>query len=238
MRRCAFTRCPAFCGYRGKRAVSNEKKLRLTSVVVGIIWIGILYVLVRENGDLTLEDFLRWRPKNPWLAALLICVLFALKSLDVLIHCGVLFALCGVLYPFPAALALNMLGVAIMAMIPYWLGYEMGADVADALSRKYKKLQTLDALWAQNEWVVTILFRTVGLPVNVAGIYMGARRFHIWVYLIGTLAGMLPITIAFTVMGMSIQNVRSPLFIGAVAAQIVMTILSLLIFRYLRTLQK
>lgn len=58
-------------------------------------------------------------PSNSFLAALVLLVLFALKSLTVVIYAPLLYAASGLIFPLHAAIAINLLETIIMNSIPY-----------------------------------------------------------------------------------------------------------------------
>ncbi|MBQ2546203.1 MAG: hypothetical protein II557_07930, partial [Clostridia bacterium] len=80
----------------------------------------------RKNGGLTVEQLVTYKPKNPVAAALGMLGLFALKSVDFIMHSGVLYAASGVMFPLPVALALNIVGAAIMVTPCYFIGRALG----------------------------------------------------------------------------------------------------------------
>ena len=71
-----------------------------------------------------------------------------------------------------------------------------------------------------HDFLFSFLVRMVRLPSDVASLYMGAVHVEYKKYLLGSLLGMLPDTITFPIMGMSIQDIRSPQFIISLCAEI------------------
>jgi uncharacterized membrane protein YdjX (TVP38/TMEM64 family) len=127
-----------------------------------------------------------------------------------------------------------MLGVVLMSVIPYAVGRQLGADAADSLRQKHPRLREAESFQTRHAVLVSALLRTIGLPTNITGVYLGAIQFEFWPYLEGSALGMLPILIFFTLIGTSADDVHSPLFIVSVAGQIVLTIASALIYAILR----
>ena len=78
----------------------------------------------------------------------------------------------------------------------------------------------IHSLRAKNDFLFSFLVRMVRLPSDVASLYMGAVHVEYKKYLLGSLLGMLPHTITYPIMGMSIQDIRSPQFIISLCAEI------------------
>ena len=212
----------------------SQRLMRIGTVAFLVVWAVLIVLLFRNMGSLSLSDLLTYQPEKPILAALAILLLFALKSMDAVIHCGVLFAASGLILPLPAAFGINLLGIVLMSVIPYAVGRQLGADAADALRQKHPRLREAESFQSRHAVLVSALLRTIGLPTNVTGIYLGTMQFEFLPYLWGSILGMLPILMFFTLIGTSADDVHSPLFIGSVVGQIVLTIASALVYVALR----
>ena len=212
----------------------SQRLMRIGTVAFLVVWAVLIVLLFRNMGSLSLSDLLTYQPEKPILAALAILLLFALKSMDAVIHCGVLFAASGLILPLPAAFGINLLGIVLMSVIPDAVGRQLGADAADALRQKHPRLREAESFQSRHAVLVSALLRTIGLPTNVTGIYLGTMQFEFLPYLWGSILGMLPILIFFTLIGTSADDVHSPLFIGSVVGQIVLTIASALVYVALR----
>lgn len=60
----------------------------------------------------------------------------------------------------------------------------------------------------------------IRLPCDVASLYMGAVHVEYKKYLLGSLLGILPHAITYPIMGMSIQDIRSPKFVISLCAEL------------------
>lgn len=202
---------------QGKR----QKTLRTArNVVLGVIWVGIIVFCFLHRKDFSAEGIACDTPKNPWLAATVMLALFALKSLSIVIYSGLLYAAGGILFPLPVAIILNLAGTVIMVSLPYRIGRKAGASAVDEIRAKYPKAEAIRELRAKNDFFFSFLVRMVRLPSDVASLYMGAVHVEYKKYLFGSLLGMLPHTITYPIMGMSIQDVRSPQFVLSLCAEI------------------
>ena len=199
----------------------QQKTLRTArNVVLGLIWVGIIVICFLHRKELSAEEIARYTPGNPWLAGIVMLALFALKSLSIVIYSGVLYAANGILFPLPVAILLNLIGTVIMVTLPYQIGRRTGASAVDDIRAKYPKTEAIHSLRAKNDFLFSFLVRMVRLPSDVASLYMGAVHVEYKKYLLGSLLGMLPHTITYPIMGMSIQDIRSPQFIISLCAEI------------------
>lgn len=201
---------------------SQQQKTLHTArnVVLGLIWVGIIVILFIHRKELSAEGIARYTPKNPWLAAIVMLALFALKSLSIVIYSGLLYAANGILFPLPVAIVLNLIGTVVMVSLPYLIGKRTGASAVDEIRAKYPKAEAIHDLRAKNDFLFAFLVRMARLPSDVASLYMGAVHVEYKKYLLGSLLGMLPHTITYPIIGMSIRDIRSPKFVISLCAEL------------------
>lgn len=206
-------------------------------IIILCVWPVILGVCLLYRDQFTVESVLRASPQNMLLAALFLLLLFALKSLSVFICCGILFIASGIIFPLPAAILINLLGAAVMVSLPYWLGRQMGGELIDSIICKYPKTAFLRQLQMENELFLSFITRMINiLPSDILSLYMGAAGTHYGKYLLGSIAGMLLTIVTFPIIGSSITDPASPLFIASVVIQAVVTVAS--VTRYALYLRK
>lgn len=217
----------------------RQKTLRTArNVALGLIWVGIIAICVIHRKELSAEGIARFTPKNPWLAAVVILALFTLKSLSVVIYSGLLYAANGILFPLPVAIILNLTGTVIMVSLPYQIGKRTGASVVDAIRAKYPKAEAIHDLRAKNDFLFSFLVRMVRMPSDVASLYMGAVHVAYKKYLLGSLLGLLPHTITYPMMGMNIQDIRSPQFMISLGAEIAYILVTSAVYTLYRKKKK
>lgn len=215
-----------------------QKTLRTArNIVLGLIWVGIITICFIYRKELSAEGIARYTPRNLWLAAIVMLALFALKSLSIVIYSGLLYAANGILFPLPVAIVLNLFGTVIMVSLPYRIGRRTGASAVDEIRKKYPKAESLHNMRAKNDFLFSFLVRMVRLPSDVASLYLGAVNVEYKKYLIGSLLGMLPHTITYPIMGMSIQNIHSPKFIISLCTEIVYILLTSVVYTFYRKKQ-
>ena len=178
------------------------------------------------------EELLSWSPSNPWLAALFLIALYAVKSMTVFFPLVVLYLAGGLLFPLPAALLVNLLGLAVCGTIPYVVGRLSAAETLDRLRGKYQKLAALERLRRENNFLFALLTRAVGvLPGDVVSLYLGAVRLPYPAYLLGSLLGLCPTMIAVSVMGENAAEPLSPGFLIALGCDLAAVLLSFAVCR-------
>ena len=208
----------------------GKKIIQSKNYKIGIlcVWLVILGVCLLHRDWFSVENVLGTSPQNMLLAALFLLALFALKSLSVFIYSGFLFLASGVLFPIPAAVLVNLLGTVIMVSLPYWLGRQMGGELIESIVRKYPKTAGLRQLQMENQLFLSFITRIINiLPSDILSLYMGASGIHYGKYLLGSIAGMLLTIITFPILGSSITDPLSPLFIASAAVQVAATAASI-----------
>lgn len=201
---------------------------RTYKIIILCVWLIILGICLICRDRFSVESVLRASPQNMLLAALFMLLLFALKSLSVFIYCGIFFIASGIIFSLPAAILVNLLGAAVMVSLPYWLGRQMGGELIDSIVCKYPKTAFLRQLQMENELFLSFITRIINiLPSDILSLYMGAAGVSYGKYLLGSIAGMLLTIVTFPIVGSSITNPASPLFIASVVIQAVVTVASI-----------
>lgn len=191
---------------------------------------AVLFLLLGR--DVEAADLLNWSPSNPWLAAVFLLALYACKSMTVFFPLVVLYLAGGLLFSLPAALAVNLLGLAVCGTVPYLVGRCSAAETLDRLRQKYAKLQTVERLRQENNFLFVLLARAVGiLPGDVVSLYFGAVRLPFVPYLTGSLLGLCPTMVAVTIMGGNVSDPLSPAFLAAAGVDLLVVAVSFVVCR-------
>ncbi len=182
-------------------------------------------IFVLSGGSLTVQDILNYSPNNPILAALVLILLSSLKSLTVFFPIMALLVAGGIMFPTPVSLLVNALAVAACISTPYWLGRFAGADLADRIFDRYPKLGQLKEFQQKNDFFFSYIVRIVGiLPCDIVSLYMGAARIPYRAYITGGMLGFTPCILTSTLIGASINDPSSPMFILSVASNILLSV--------------
>lgn len=187
-----------------------------------------------------IDMILKYTPPNPVAAALILLFLYALKSISVFFPILVLEVAVGHLFPTGTALFINFAGVLICHTIPYWIGYSCANTVLDRLKKRYPKFANILDVQLNNSFFSAFLFRSIHiLPGDIISLYFGATHTPYFHYIIGGLLGTLPGVILATLLGTSISDPTSPLFLVSVISMVILTGISFLINHiYKKNLQK
>lgn len=215
-----------------------NKKNKRNLIQYGIpllFWAAIIIFFIVNRDRITIADILTYTPGQPALAALVMLALFALKSLTFVVYVGLLYIVNGIMFPLPWAFVINILGTAIMAICPYFLGRLAGNDLDEKVREKLARTGMLSMTRDKNSASFCFLLRMIKiLPYDLVSIYMGCTHRKFWPYLIVSVVGMLPEIVTFPIIGTSILDIRSPQFIISLAVEVVVTIISVIIFLFIR----
>ena len=104
------------------------------------------------------------------------------------------------------------------------------AETLDRLRQKYAKLQTVEKLRQENNFLFALLARAVGiLPGDVVSLYFGAVRLPFGPYLAGSLLGLCPTMVAVTIMGGNVSDPFSPAFLAAAGIDLLVVAVSFVV---------
>lgn len=190
--------------------------------------------------NISVEAIIEFTPENKLTAAVIMMLLFALKSMSVVIHSGILFAALGIMFELPVALPLAVLGSAVVATVPYFIGRKLGEGQIEKIEKKYPKLSIVKEMRTSNDFLFVFLVRLTGiLPYDIESLYMGAAGLKYKKYLFSSVLGMLQLSVPMTVIGSSVNDPTSPVFITAAVVQISLNIISVVcLFLYVRKIRK
>ena len=183
---------------------------------------------------ITVEDILEFTPENLLIAAVVMIVLFALKSLSMFFPMLVLIAATGSVFPsFIPAFLVNSIGVCVMLLIPYAIGRFAEKDFVMKLIQKNKNADKLYEIKSENEWFIAYFLRVINLlPCDVVSMFLGATGFGFVKYIVGSFVGILPGMIATTLIGANMNDPTSPVFWAALAAEIIFATASTLAYYF------
>ena len=202
--------------------------MRVYKVAIVILWVGAAVICIINKDKFSVDGVLSYTPKNMVLAVIFMLFLYALKSLSVFIYCGILYIACGVIFPLPMAIIVNILGTAVMVSLPYWMGKRTGSDMVKRITEKHPKTVVLQQMRSDNEFFFTFITHVINiLPCDILSLYMGATNVTYYKYLLGSVLGMLPSIVTFPIMGMSITNPSSPQFIISASVVAAITVISI-----------
>lgn len=198
-----------------------------------LLCIGTLALWPRR-GALTAQRIAARSPRQAWLAAVFLLGLYGVKSLSVVFPLSALEAAGGMLFPFPAALAVNLCGVAVAHTAPYLLGRREQGGLA-ALVDSHPQLAALGRPGSVRPGRTVFLLRLAGAsPGDLVSMYLGAAGVPWQAYFAGGLLGSLPRVASATLLGAALWDVGGPRFWLSMGVGAALTALSLALWKVWR----
>lgn len=209
-----------------------NKKLKTFYKFLPVAICALLIILPLASGkEITVQAVIDYTPENPSAAALVILLLYALKSMSFVFPIAVLQIATGHLFQTPIALLINFLGRAITLSIPYWAGRFSGSDMVESLTKKYPRLEAICSRQGRNPLFISFLLRTFCfLPGDAVSLYLGATKIPFPYYLSGGILGTTLGVMLSTILGSSITDPASPAFILSASLMASTAIISTLLY--------
>ena len=203
----------------------------LFKVIPLLITAFLIVLCLVQFKKVTFQDIVNYTPENYFLASLLLIGIYAVKSMSVIFPLTALFLAAGVIFPFWAAVLVNLIGLFVSITIPYCIGKFSGKDFVDKLAQRYPKFEKLLKLTNSNDIFTSYVTRAVGaVPGDVVSMLLGASGIKYGAYVAGSLLGMFPGMILQTLMGKYIEHPFSWPFLLLFAAMTGVALTSTLIF--------
>lgn len=207
--------------YRGKNRLRHHKenpmqKKHIPIQTIGYIvflTIAVLLFFLFTDGDISVEMLLEFTPKEPLKAAVVLLLLYALKSVTIFFPLLLLEIAAGHLLSPAAAITVNILGLLILLTLPYCIGKAVGMETIEKLICKYPKFNRVIDKQNSNSFFWCFFLRAINcLPGDIVTMYLGATHVPYIKNLLGGILGILPGTILATLFGSSIRDPSSTAF--------------------------
>lgn len=197
--------------------------------LLGLIVLAILFLLA--TGDFSVQALLEFTPEDPTKAAIVLLLLYALKSATIFFPIIVLEIAAGHLFSPLVALGINFAGILIVLTIPYGIGHFGGIDAIQKVVQKYPRLGEIIDKQQEGPFFLCFFLRVIScLPGDIVTMYLGATRMPFWKNIIAGTLGILPGMILATFLGSSIQDPESPAFWISAILMVTLSLLSLLLY--------
>lgn len=198
----------------------------LLRILGAAAWAGIILYAVLHRNEFTLEDVLTYTPESPLLAFGALMLLFMLKSLTVVFYSGVLYGASGVLFPLPTAIAVNICGTLLMALVSYFLARGLGARRADELREKYPKLRSFERSRSRNNFAFVVVLRCVNIVnFDIGSMYCGAVRLPLAPFLAGSILGKITDITLLSILGASLEDRSAAPFLIALVIDLAIALI-------------
>lgn len=204
--------------------MKNKRKL---IPIAAIVLMGIVFtVIVKKSSEpLSVNTILRYTPENAMLAAGIVLLLFALKSLTVVFPLSILYLASGIIFQPVIAVLISTVGLAITITIPYWIGKYSGKQIVQEICQKYPKAGMIAQYQRTNTFFACFITRIVGfLPGDIVSIYFGACDTAYLIYLAAGVSGSLLSIITTTLLGEKISDPFSVEFMIVLLCRILVSV--------------
>lgn len=204
--------------------MKNKKKL---IPIAAIVLMGIVFtVIVKKSSEpLSVNTILMYTPENVMLAAGIVLLLFALKSLTVVFPLSILYLASGILFHPVIAVLISTAGLAITITIPYWIGRYSGKQIVQEICQKYPKAEMVAKYQETNTFFACFITRIVGfLPGDIVSIYFGACDTAYLIYLAAGVLGSSLSIITTTLLGEKISDPFSVEFMVVLVCRILVSV--------------
>lgn len=199
-----------------------------------LLLLGCTAALWPLRHQFTAESIAARSPKQAVLAAGLLLLLYGVKSLSIGIPLSALEAAGGLLFSFPAAVAVNLTGVAIAQVLPWFLGHRGRGGLA-AVTARYPQLAALIPTGDSRPGRTIFLLRLGGAsPGDLVSLYLGATGVSLGPYLTGGLLGSFPRVVSATLLGSALWHIGGRRFWLSVGTGAALTALSLCLWKFWR----
>ncbi len=190
--------------------------LKISVTVFSILlFAAMAYYLIRFADP---SDILS-RQDNKFTMALILIGFFILKALTVVVvESTFLYVAAGFFFPLQEALFIIFIGIALEVYISYYMGHLIGRKrMHTLLNRLQGRKPLLDRILASMQgsdpFVIFMMRMLPGFHNGITSLVLGASGNSLLVFIPASLLGMLPKAVATTLMGKSVFDPLSPMFL-------------------------
>lgn len=215
--------------------MKNKKKL-IPFIAIALMCIVFIFIDKITGEPLSVHTIIKYTPKDPILAAIVILLLYALKSLTVVFPLAILYLASGIIFQTWIAILINIIGLAITFTIPYWIGRYFGDEAIEEIYNRFPKVKEVTKYQNSNVFFACFITRIIGfLPGDIVSIYFGACNTNFPVYLLGGISGCLLSIITTTILGERLNNPFTKEFFVVLLIRIIVIIGAILLNRKIKS---
>lgn len=190
--------------------------------IVKIIFVAAIVIIAALNYD-TLKNIdireLVSSASSVYIAAAIIIGIYFAKSLLFVLPASVIYISVGLVLDWKIAVLVNMLGIVVEVVTTYFFGKFLGKEAVEKKLSGTKGGEKLLAMKDKNKTTATFIIRFIpAFPIDFSSLFMGAFDFKFLPYFIGSLLGLAPRVIGFTVLGDGIYKYLTLKYILIIAA--------------------
>lgn len=190
-----------------KENKNYEKLVKTLQIAAIVFMLGMLtaMLIIMNKFDISIEnaaELSKYITGGTLTVALIIIAFTVVKSFALVFPPAVIFAVSGLIIDNVwLAIGINIIGVALSVILPYYFGSFAGKDLLDSLKNKFPKIKKLDDFAGQNEFMVVYVVKASGVvPSDLMSVIYGAMGVNFFKFFIASNLGMLPFNILFTLL--------------------------------------
>ena len=213
----------------------NKRKLqKIIKYGALAVWAILIILVVVNRNKITADLIANYTPSNLFLAALVMLLLFALKTMSIFFYSGILYTVSGLIFPLPVAVIVNALGLLVMIAEGYLNGRFLGSELVGTVSEKYPKIVPILKLEDKRPFLFTLLLRMMKIiNFDMGSMYMGATKAAFVPYAAASFLTVIPELILFAVVGKGISDLSAGNVFVAVIIYAAITIASMMLIAWL-----
>lgn len=189
----------------------KKRKLKGYAPVLLMAVLAVVLGILLLCGVLDLNRLMSLASRDPILAVLVALALFALKGVSAVIVYNVLVVAVSLVFPLPAALAVNAVGLAVSLSVSYYVGRRTDPSDLNAMLERHPKIKRFFTASQELGFASCFAIHMLGISMEILGVLFGMMRTNFWTYLISSWLAIYPGTICFTILGNRL-DFRSPVF--------------------------
>lgn len=206
------------------KKTDEKTKLSFIRFVPLIVMLGLFLFFVMNFGSISIEDIQNYTPSNYFLAAGIIILIYAIKSISMFISLSIIYISVSIIFPWYLAIIINLIGLAVCMSIPYFIGRFSGTPFIEKIKDKYPKAGRIMEIEEENKWFFVFLIKMLGfIPNEIGSLLLGSLKIKYRIYLTAAVLGKTPSMIATTLLGANITKPGTPEFTWSI-------IISVLVF--------
>ena len=196
------------------------------------LWVMVMIVALCLHDMISLSAILSYTPSDPYLAAAVMLLMFALKTLSVFFYSGVLFLANGTLFSLPVAIMMNIAGALVMIFEGYFFGNKLAGAQLQDIEGTYPKLRGLVRLKNERPFLFVLLLRFLKImSFDIGSMYLGAARVKLPQYVAGSLLGLMPDVILYAMIGRGLGDLNMSRTAIAAIAYVGLSVASLVVIK-------
>lgn len=207
----------------------KEKIIKHVKLFSALMWIILFLFLIGNRNYMSASVIAEYSPKNQFLSALAMLLLYVFKTVSVIFPYKVLQITVGMEFPLIPAFFINLTGSVLSSAVGYLMGRFYGTEAVKKIVQKNKKLSLLIQRQSCNIVFFSFFLRTLlFLPLEAVSMYFGAVKANFKEYLLGSTLGLLPNIVISTIMCDNLSKPTSPAFFVSVVLFIFISVIAII----------